>query len=176
MARTSILDIITAWGTIAMTTITFVGFIMAILQYRKESVRRKRSETLSLYTALFKKTLDLRDKYKKKCATGDLFDSEFLHTNSVLCNQVLNLLTHFESFAKGLQYGIYDFEIFIYLTPKEMLEILEALNKFVEKERIVKNYNLLFNDFSGLYKRTEKCMEKKISHEKFPKKYKKVKV
>ena len=176
MTETTTIDIITALGTIAMAIFTLVGFILAIWQYTKESARRKRSETLSLYTTLFKKTLDLRDKYRKKDAIGNLFDSEILHTNAVLCNQVLNLLTHFESFARGLQYGIYDFEIFIYLTPKDMLEILEALSKFVEKERTVKNYNLLFNDFFDLYRRTEICMEKKIRHEKIPKKYKRVKV
>lgn len=176
MTSITIIDIITVSGTIAMAIFTLIGFILAIWQYKSESTRRKRSETLSLYTNLFKKTINLRDKYRKKSATGNLFDSETLHTNPVLCNQVLNLLTHFESFAKGLQYGIYDFEIFIYLTPKEMLEILEALSKFVVNERTAKNYNLLFNEFSDLYRRTEICMEKKIRHEKVPKKYKRVKV
>lgn len=170
------INLITAGGTIITAFIACIGFITAIYQYVKESTRRKRSETLLLYTTLFKKTLDLRDKYQKQNTTGNLFDSKTLHKDSKLCNNVLNLLTNFESFAKGLQYGIYDFEIFIYLTPKEMLDILEALDKFVKEEKKIKNYDLLFNDFTDLYLRTNVCLNKKINHEKIPKKYKQVKV
>lgn len=175
MDNVNIVNWITAGGTVIAALVACIGFIMAIYQYMKESTRRKRSETLSLYTTLFKKTFDLRDNYKKKYPDTNLFDADLLHENPDLCNKVLNLLTKFESFAKGLQYGIYDFEIFIYLTPKEMLDILEALNNFVKKEKERKGYALLFIDFVGLYKRTDICMNKKMNHEKVPKKYKQVK-
>lgn len=172
----AIINLITAGGTIITAFIACIGFIAAIYQYGKESTRRKQSETLSLYTTLFKKTFDLRDRYQRENGKGSLFDSKTLHDDPRLCNKVLNLLTCFESFAKGLQYGIYDFEIFIYLTPKEMLDILEALDKFVKEEKKIKNYDLLFNDFTALYLRTKVCLNKKINHEKIPKKYRQVRV
>lgn len=86
------------------------------------------------------------------------------------------LLTHFESFSKGLEYEIYDFEIFIYLTPKEMFEILNSLKQFVYDERDAKVYPLLFNDFIHLVDVMSLCIQKKIKSEKFLKKYRKIKV
>jgi hypothetical protein len=59
----------------------------------------------------------------------------------------MNQLTVLESFAKGLEYGVYDFKTFIYLTPNELFEILNSLKQFVYDERKEKAYELLFNDF-----------------------------
>lgn len=108
----------------------------------------------------------------------DLFAFEALQADdaSDLCNKVLNLLTHFESFAKGLEYNIYDFRIFIYLTPHEMFEILNTLTQFVYEERKKKRYDLLFDDFIALVSCTSLCMQKKLNHKKIPKKLKRVKV
>lgn len=43
---------------------------------------------------------------------------------------VMNHLTLLESFAKGLEYEVYDFKTFVYLTPNELFEILNSLKQF----------------------------------------------
>ncbi len=171
-------NICTIVGTIVSVVITTAGFGLAIFQYMKESKRRKRSETLDVYANLFKETFDLRNEYCKRMENRDLFAFEALQEDDVsdLCNKVLNLLTHFESFAKGLEYNIYDFRIFIYLTPHEMFEILNTLTQFVYEERKKKGYDLLFDDFIALVSYTSLCMQNKMNHKKIPKKLKRVKV
>lgn len=104
-----------------------------------------------------------------------IFSSTKISTDPKLYKKVLTLLTEFESFAKGLEYEIYDFEIFIYLTPKEMFEILNSLKQFVYDERKNKGYELLFNDFIHLVDLMSICIQAKINNKKFPKKYKDVK-
>ncbi|MCM1123498.1 MAG: hypothetical protein NC416_13025 [Eubacterium sp.] len=153
------------------------GFLMGCCQYRKETKRRKQSETLDLYNKLFRETYDLRDEYCAEIPDADLFAYKDLATgHDDLCNKVYNLLTHFESFAKGLEYDIYDFGIFISQTPQEMFEILNILTQFVYEARNEKGYNLLFNDFIALVNYTSLCMQRKQSHKKFPRKYKQLRV
>lgn len=155
---------------------TCVGFIAGIFQYKKESTRKKCSETLALYNNLFKETYDLCDEYCKGMPDADLFAFKSLVSNPDLYNKVLNLLTHFEGFAKGLEYDIYDFRLFIYQTPQEMFEILNTLTQFVYEVRKVKKYNLLFDDFIALVSYTSLCMQNKLNNKKIPQKYKRVKV
>ena len=57
-----------------------------------------------------------------------------------------------------------------------MFEILHSLEQFVYKERDIKAYQLLFNDFIRLVDVMSLCLSKKIKGEKFIKKYKKIKV
>lgn len=154
--------------------ITLISFLGAIFQYKKESIRKKRSETLALYIELFNKTYNIREEYKDMFSES-IFSSTKISTDPKLYKKVLTLLTEFESFAKGLEYEIYDFEIFIYLTPKEMFEILNSLKQFVYDERKNKGYELLFNDFIHLVDLMSICIQAKINNKKFPKKYKDVK-
>jgi hypothetical protein len=86
------------------------------------------------------------------------------------------LLTHFEAFSQGLYYEIYDFKIFVNLTPKELSEILNSLEQFVKNEKDSKVYEFLFNDFLHLIKVIDLCIKKKIEGEKILKKNKKIKV
>lgn len=161
--------------SIATPLATLMGVFWAIYQYAKEATRKKRNETLKVYNELFDATYEIREAYYKE--TKDLlFTSDKIHASPELYKKILVLLTHFESFSKGLEYEIYDFEIFIYLTPKEMFEILHSLEQFVYKERDIKAYQLLFNDFIRLVDVMSLCLSKKIKGEKFIKKYKKIKV
>ncbi|MBD5468414.1 MAG: hypothetical protein HDR21_09720 [Lachnospiraceae bacterium] len=166
-------DIISLCMAIVTPLATLIGVLWAIYQYKREATRKKRSETLSLYIDLFSKVYDTREEYIKM-TKENLFDSDKIHGDSEFCKKILTLLTHFESFAKGLEYEIYDFEIFIYLTPKEMFEILNSLKQFVYDERKIKGYDLLFNDFIHLVDLMSICIQKKTSHKKFKKKYKKI--
>lgn len=161
--------------SIATPLATLMGVIWAIYQYAKEATRKKRSETLKIYNELFDATYEIREAYYKE-TTELLFTSNKIHSNPELYKKILILLTHFESFSKGLEYEIYDFEIFIYLTPKEMFEILNSLKQFVYDERTIKAYPLLFNDFIRLVDVMSLCIQKKIKSEKFVTKYKKIKV
>ncbi len=74
----------------------------------------------------------------------------------------MNLLTLLESFAKGLEYNVYDFKTFVYLTPKELFEILNSLKQFVYDERKVKLYELLFNYFISLTDLMSLCIQAKL--------------
>ncbi len=165
----------TLFISIATPLATLMGVIWAIYQYAKEATRKKRSETLKVYNELFDATYEIREAYYKETKEL-LFTSNKIHSNPELYKKILILLTHFESFSKGLEYEIYDFEIFIYLTPKEMFEILNSLKQFVYDERTIKVYTLLFNDFIRLVDVMSLCIQKKINGEKFVIKYKKIKV
>lgn len=161
--------------SIATPLATLMGVIWAIYQYAKEATRKKRSETLKVYNELFNAIYEIRETYYKETKEF-LFTSNKIHSNPELYKKIMILLTHFESFSKGLEYEIYDFEVFIYLTPKEMFEILNSLKQFIYDERTVKGYSLLFNDFIRLVDVMSLCIQKKIKCEKFVKKYKKIKV
>lgn len=121
-----------------------VGFI--IFKYSKESKRKCRSETIEKYNKIFNDTYILREKFYEK-THKKLFNSEDIRNNKEIYQEVLGHLTILESFAKGLEYGVYDFKTFIFLTPNELFEILNSLKQFVYDERKVKSYDLLFNDF-----------------------------
>lgn len=168
-------DIISLCISIITPLVTLMGILCAIYQYKKETIRKKRSETLELYIDLFSKTYNIREEYKNK-TNDNLFHSEKIHNDPEFCKKILILLTDFESFAKGLEYDIYDFEIFIYLTPKEMFEILNSLKQFVYDERKIKGYDLLFNDFIHLVDLMSICIQLKTNNKKFKKKYKEIKV
>lgn len=147
--------------SIATPLATLMGVIWAIYQYVKEATRKKRSETLKIYNELFDATYEIREAYYKETKEL-LFASNKIHSNPKLYKKILILLTHFESFSKGLEYEIYDFEIFIYLTPKEMFEILNSLKQFVYDERNTKVYPLLFNDFIRLVDVISLCIKKRL--------------
>lgn len=128
----------------AMIALTEVGFLIYL--YVRESVRKRRSETITVYNNIFQDTYELRDQYvseTKKTA----FSAEEIYKSPILYKAVMNYLTTLESFSKGLEYGVYDFKTFIYLTPNEMFEILCSLKQFVYEERKKKSYDLLFDGF-----------------------------
>jgi len=133
--------------------ITLLEIAFAIFKYTKESTRQRQSETIQVFNKLFSSTYQLREDYYK--STGELlFNSEKIHNNPTLLKETLNHLTLLESFAKGLEYEVYDFKTFVELTPNEFYVILDSLRQFVHDEKIAKSYNLLFNDFIGM---TESC-------------------
>lgn len=145
-----------------------VGFI--IFRYSKETTRKRRSETIEIYNKIFYSTYDLCDKYNK--ITGKkTFDSASIKNNPEIYKDVMNHLTLLESFAKGLEYEVYDFKTFVYLTPNELFEILSSLKQFVYDERKVKSYDLLFNDFIYLTDVMSICIQAKIHGKKLKYKY-----
>lgn len=101
-----------------------VGFV--IYKYSKETTRKRRSETIAIYNKIFNDAYILLDKYKN-ITNKDLFVSESIRNNPDIYKSVMNHLTLLESFAKGLEYEVYDFKTFVYLTPKELFEILNSL-------------------------------------------------
>lgn len=159
---------------VATPLATLLGIIWGIYQYSKETTRKKRSETLNTYNILFDEIYNIREIYYKD--TNELlFSSEKIHTDIMWHKKIMILLTHIESFAMGIEFGIYDFEIFISLTPKEMVEILNSLKPFVDDEREIKEYDKLFDSFMHLANKTSDYMQNKINN-KSVKKCKKIRV
>lgn len=140
-----------------------VGFI--IYKYSKETTRKKRRETIEIYNKIFNDTYSLLDEFKK-ATKKTLFNSEDIRNSPDIYKSVMNLLTLLESFAKGLEYNVYDFKTFVYLTPKELFEILNSLKQFVYDERKVKLYELLFNDFISLTDLMSLCIQAKLQGKK----------
>lgn len=150
-----------------------MGF--AVFKYSKESIRRRRSETIAVYNTIFKETYTLRDIFYNT-TNKELFASKEIHNDPQIYKSVMNHLTVLESFAKGLEYEVYDFKTFVSLTPNELFEILNSLKQFVYDERKAKSYDLLFNDFIYLTDVMSICIQKKLRGEKISVKYSKMKV
>lgn len=152
-----------------MLIFSIVGVIIALLEvafaiykYVKETKRRRCSETINTYNKIFRDTYELREKYYN-ITNENLFNSQKIHQNEELCKLTMNHLTYLESFAKGLEYEVYDFKTFVYLTPNELFEILNSLKQFVYDERNSKSYPLLFNDFIRLTDVMSLCIQKKLN-------------
>lgn len=150
-----------------------MGF--AVFKYSKESIRRRRSETIAVYNTIFKETYTLREIFYNT-TNKELFASKEIHNDPQIYKSVMNHLTVLESFAKGLEYEVYDFKTFVSLTPNELFEILNSLKQFVYDERKAKSYDLLFNDFIYLTDVMSICIQKKLRGEKISVKYSKMKV
>lgn len=156
----------------AIIALIEIGFI--IYKYSKESTRKRRSETIIIYNQIFEDTYNLRDNFYK-ISRNKLFDSDTIRDNDLLYKQVMNHLTLLESFAKGLEYEVYDFKTFVSLTPNELFEILNSLKQFVYDERKIKAYDLLFNDFIHLTDVMSLCIQAKLKGRKIKLKYSKMK-
>ena len=140
-----------------------IGFV--IFKYCKETTRKRRSETIAIYNKIFNDIYALLDTYKS-ATNKALFVSEDIRNNPDIYKSVMNHLTLLESFAKGLEYEVYDFKTFVYLTPNELFEILNSLKQFVYDERKVKSYELLFNDFISLTDVMSLCIQAKLQGKK----------
>lgn len=147
----------------AVIALLEVGFI--IFKYSKETKRKRCSETIAMYNKIFNDTYKLRDEYYTATSKA-LFVSDDIRNNSEIYKSVMNHLTLLESFAKGLEYEVYDFKTFVYLTPNELFEIFNSLKQFVYDERKVKSYELLFNDFIYLTDVMSLCVQAKLRGEK----------
>ena len=152
-----------------MLIFLIVGVIIALLEvafaiykYVKETKRRRCSETINTYNKIFRDTYELREKYYN-ITNENLFNSQKIHQNEELYKLTMNHLTYLESFAKGLEYEVYDFKTFVYLTPNELFEILNSLKQFVYDERNSKSYPLLFDDFIRLTDVMSLCIQKKLN-------------
>lgn len=156
----------------AIIALTEVGFL--IFQYAKESVRRRRSETITVYNQIFNDTYKLRDQYSTTTQNTS-FAAEEIYKNPDLYKNIMGLLTTLESFSKGLEYGVYDFKTFVYLTPNEMFEILCSLKQFVYEERKKKSYDLLFDGFIYLTDILSISIQTKLSGKDIHFKYTKLK-
>lgn len=143
----------------AAVALAEVGF--AIYEYSKETKRKRRSETIIIYNRIFNDIYALRDHYTT-VTNKRLFNSEDINNNPDIYKAVMNHLTLLESFAKGLEYNVYDFKTFAYLTPNELFEILNSLKQFVYDERKIKSYDLLFNDFICLTDAMSFCVQAKL--------------
>ena len=127
-----------------------------------------------IYNKIFNATYELRDNYYKK-TNKKLFVSDDIQQNVEIYKHVMSHLTLLESFAKGLEYEVYDFKTFVYLTPNELFEILNSLKQFVYDERKAKSYELLFNDFICLTDVMSLCIQNKIHGKKIKFNYSNVK-
>lgn len=154
--------------------ITLLEIAFAIYKYSQETMRKKRYDTINVYNELFENTYLLRERYYEKYIGTSLFEHSHISSDKELYKLIMNELTKWESFARGLEYEIYDFDIFIHLAPKELCDIFKALSCFVDVEIKNKKYDLLFNDFQKLCTKTVLCVQNKIDKKPFPKKYKKV--
>ena len=145
-----------------------IGFV--IYKYSKETTRKRRSETITIYNQIFNDTYTIRDKYYN-VTQKMVFTSEDIYKNPEIYKSIMNHLTLLESFAKGLEYGVYDFKSFVYLTPNELFEILNSLKQFVYDERRIKSYDLLFNDFIYLTDVMSLCIQTKLNGKKIKFRY-----
>lgn len=153
--------------------ITLLEVSFFIYKYSKERKRKRQSETIEKFNKIFFNTYKLQNKFYK--ITGkNLFDSKEIRKNKEIYKDVMNQLTILESFAKGLEYGVYDFKTFIFLTPNELFEILNSLKQFVYDERKTKSYDLLFNDFIYLIDIISISIRAKIKGERVNIKYNKL--
>lgn len=154
------------------TILSILGAIIALLElgfiickYSQETKRKRRSETISIYNKIFNDTYKLRDEYYS-VTSQKTFASDDIRKNPEIYKSVMNHLTLLESFAKGLEYNVYDFKTFMYLTPKELFEIFTSLKQFVYDERNIKSYELLFNDFIYLTDVMSLCIQAKLQNKK----------
>lgn len=161
--------------------LTILGVVIALLEiafgiykYVKETRRKKQYDTIRIYNRLFESLYSLREEYYKKYKDASLFEHNTVSSDKIMYKLVMNELTKWESFARGLEYEIYDLEIYISLAPKELCTIFNSLNCFVDEEIKIKNYDLLFNDFKSLCSNTTIYVENKINKKPIPKKYRKV--
>ena len=161
------------WDTIIAgigVTIALLEIAIAIYKYIAETERQKYMDTISIFNCLFEETYLLKEKYLNKFSLP-LFCAEKICSNDELYKDTMNLLTKWESFSRGLYCHVYNFKIFIYLTPKELSEFLTLLDDFVIKERIRKNYKRLFRDFTTLTNDISICVQLKIEGKRIPSKY-----
>lgn len=147
----------------AIIALIEVGFI--IYKYSKDTTRKRRSETIAIYNKIFNDTYALLDNYKR-VTNKPLFVSEDIKNDPDIYKAVMNHLTLLESFAKGLEYEVFDFKTFVYLTPNELFEIFNSLKQFVYDERKAKSYELLFNDFISLTDVMSLCIQTKLQGKK----------
>ena len=154
---------------IALSEIAF-----AIYKYSKETIRKKQYDTIIVYNEMFENIYLLREKYYEKFIRAPLFEYSNISSDGELYKLIMNELTKWESFARGLEYEIYDFDIYIHLAPKELSDIFKALSCFVDEEIKNKNYKLLFSDFQILSTKTALCVQNKIDGKKIPQKYRRV--
>ena len=153
--------------------ITIGEIAFAIYKYMQETRRKKCSDTLQTINNLFNGTYSAREEYLS-AFNNSTFDLEKIESNKKIYKSTMILLTQWESFSRGLFYNIYDFQLFIYLVPKELSEMLDGLTKFVERERDHKNYNRLFSDFTYLSHDVSTCLQMKLDNKKIPKRYKQI--
>lgn len=144
---------------------------LAIYKYIQETKRQKRHDTLQIIDTLFNCTYSLQEQYISTFKETSL-NPQNIKSDGKIYKSTMVLLTQWESFSRGLFYNIYDFQLFIYLMPKELSEMLDTLTKFVEKERDAKNYSRLFSDFTYLNHDVSNCLQMKMDNKKIPKKYK----
>lgn len=146
---------------------------LAIFKYMQETKRQKCNDTMHIVNELFSCTYSLHENYISKFGKIP-FDPEKLVADDEIKKSTMILLTQWESFSRGLFYNIYDFQLFIYLIPKELSEMLNSLTPFVEQERDRKNYNRLFSDFTYLSHDICTCLQMKLDNKKIPKKYNRI--
>ena len=149
-----------------------LGFI--VFKYSRETIRKRRSETIDIYNKIFNNTYEILDEFNMK--TGKrLFSSEDICNDTEIYKKIMNHLTILESFAKGLEYNVYDFRTFVYLSPNEIFEIFNSLKQFVYDQRKVKSYDLLFNDFLSLIDVMSLCIKDKLQGKRIKLTYSKIK-
>lgn len=154
------------------SAVAIIEIALIVYKYIQETKRQKYIDTIQIMESLLNDTYLLRENYLSSFS-GALFDIENIRSNAEIYKMTMNILTRWESFSRGLFYDVYNFRIFIYLTPRELTEILTPLVNFVESERLKKNYNRLFSDFTYLVHDLSNCLEDKMREKKIHSCYKK---
>lgn len=158
--------VITGVGTI----IALIEIYFVLYKYHLETKRQKYKDTINIFNNLLEDTYLLKEEYTRSFS-GPLFNAENLSADPTLYKQTMTLLTRWEGFSRGLCYHTYDLRTFIYLTPKELADLLILLVDFVIKERSKKNYGRLFLDFTEFANRTTMYVQRKIEGKRIPSKY-----
>ena len=149
---------------------------LALIKYFMESKRKKYSNTIKQCSALIDDLYKLRELYLSisEASSADLFNTKIIKGNPDIPvrKEIMRLLTNFEGIAEGMALNVFDYKLYIILTPKEIIDMYVFLQKYIIEERSNMQYNFLFDKSEAFIKRSTRDFGKKITGQRIPKKYK----
>jgi hypothetical protein len=139
--ETTTLNIITAIGVfVAITELAFF-----IIKNALDNKNLRRRDTINTYNDIYRQMSELKDVFKE--VSGDsAFKMEAITKSNDLSNKIMDYLTQIESFAVGVNLGIYTFDVFTKLTSEDLCNNLTSLINYIEFKRKETNYNRLFDE------------------------------
>lgn len=166
-----------------MEIIAYVSCIVAcfelmlgLIKYYNESKRKKYSDTIKKWNQMINSVYSLRNTYYNlfSASSNELFDYKIIKkdpTNNFK-KDIMQVLTEFEGFAEGMNQDIFDYKLYISLTPKEIIEMYCQLQKYIIEERKNLDYSLLFDKTSKFFRQSEVDFIKKTNSNPISKKFK----
>lgn len=156
--------------------IACIELALALLKYWSESRRLKYYNTIDKTNNLIDELYSLRESYLylSGASSNKLFDYSIIQNNNNIYfrKKIMRLLTEFEGFAEGMERDIYDYQLYITLIPKEVIEIYVHLREFIIEERKKLSYTLLFDKSELFIRHSEKAFDRKSKNLHIPIKYK----